>query len=144
MSIQHGSRVKIAFTATYSDDDLFDTSSPQVAAEYGDESDKRYRPIVLEIGAEPAITALQEGLLGMEEGETKTIQVPHADLQMVYPLDEFQAMVGEPAETGMKIHALTGLLGEVVAVDTDTVTVDFDPERSGEILSFDVEVLEVD
>ena len=34
--------------------------------------------------------------------------------------------------------------GEVVAVDEDVVTVDFDPERSGQSLTFDVEVIDVE
>jgi FKBP-type peptidyl-prolyl cis-trans isomerase 2 len=42
---------------------------------------------------------------------------------------------------GQEIHALTGLLGEVVSVDADSVIVDFDPDRSGQVLTFDVEVL---
>lgn len=79
----------------------------------------------------------------MEVGETKRIEVPHVDLQITYSRSEFEAMVGEPAETGQEIHAKTGLLGVVVAVDDETVTVDFDPERSGQTLTFDVEVPEI-
>lgn len=47
-------------------------------------------------------------------------------------------------EVGRKIHTMTGLLGEVVETTADSVTVDFDPDRSGEVLIFDVEVLEVE
>lgn len=39
---------------------------------------------------------------------------------------------------------MTGLLEEVVETTADSVTVDFDPDRSGEVLIFDVEVLEVE
>lgn len=55
----------------------------------------------------------------------------------------FEAMVDEPAATGAERHARTGLIGEVVAVDDESVTVDFDPERSGQTPTFDVEVLEI-
>ncbi|WP_318570562.1 FKBP-type peptidyl-prolyl cis-trans isomerase [Salinigranum marinum] len=139
-----GTRVKIAFTATYPDGELFDTSSQDVAAGYEVDADKRFRPIVLEVGAEPTISSLQEGLFGMEVGETKRIETPHEDLQITYDLAEFEAMVGEPAEPGQEIHAKTGLLGEVVAVDDEMVRVDFDPERSGQTLTFDVEVREIE
>lgn len=144
MVVEHGSRVKIAFTATYPDGELFDTSSREVAAEHGVDADKRFLPVVLEIGAEPAIESLQEGLLGMEEDERTTIDVPHEDLRLTYDRSEFEAMVGEPAEVGTEIHAKTGLLGEVVTVDEESVTVDFDPDRAGQTLTFDVEVLEVE
>jgi FKBP-type peptidyl-prolyl cis-trans isomerase 2 len=144
MVVEPGTRIKIAFTATYPDGELFDTSSQEVAAEYDVDADKRFRPIVLEVGVEPTISSLQEGLLGMEVGETKRIEVPHEDLQITYDRSEFETMVGEPAEPGQEIHAKTGLLGEVVDVDDETVTVDFDPERSDETLTFAVEVLEIE
>lgn len=144
MAVEHGSRVKIAFTATYPDGDIFDTSSPAVAVEHGVDADKRFRPVVLEIGSEPGIESLQEGLLGLERGERATIEVPHEDLQLEYDRSEFESMVEEPAEIGREIHATTGLLGEVVGVDEETVTVDFDPERAGQTLTFDLEVLEVE
>ena len=93
MGIRHGSKVKLAFTATYPDGELFDTSSREVAVEHGVEAEKRFRPIVLEVGAEPSIEALQEGLIGLEEGDTARIEVPHEDLTHSYDLTEFEAMV---------------------------------------------------
>ena len=144
MSVEHGSRVKLAFTATYPDGELFDTSSKEVAMEHDADPDKRYRPIVIDVGSEPAIESLQTGLLGMAEGERKRIDVPHDDLTFTYGRDEFESMVADSAEVGRQIHAKTGLLGEVVDVDDDIVTVDFDPERSGQVVTFDVEVLEIE
>lgn len=144
MAVKEGSRVKIAFTATYPDGELFDTSSRKVAYERHAEADKRFKPIVVEIGAEPAIESLQAGLLGMEEGDTNRIDVPHDDLELTYDRAEFESMVEEPAVPGLQVHAKTGLLGEVTDVDDGSVTIDFDPERSGQVLTFDVEVLEID
>ncbi|WP_340101453.1 FKBP-type peptidyl-prolyl cis-trans isomerase [Salinibaculum salinum] len=144
MTIEEGDRVKVAFTATYPDGELFDTSSREVAVDHGLEMDKRFRPIVLEIGAEPAIESLQDGLLGLENGDTAQIEVPHEDFTFTYDRHEFETMVDTPVEVGQEIHAMTGLLGEVVEVTDDSVTVDFDPERSGEMLTFDVEVLDVE
>ncbi len=143
MPIENGDRVRIAFTATHPDGKLFDTSSREVTVEHGLETDKRFRPVVLEIGSEPAIESLQEGLLGLEEGETAQIKVPHEDLRFTYDRNEFEAMVEDPVEVGQEIHAMTGLLGEVVEVTDDSVIVDFDPERSDDILTFDVEILEI-
>lgn len=144
MEVEPGSTVKIAFTATYPDGELFDTSSPEVATDHDVEADKRFRPIVLEVGAEPAIASLQEGLIGLTEGDTKRIELPHEDLQITYDRADFEAMIGERPVEGREIHAKTGLLGEVVALDEETVTVDFDPERAGETLTFDVEILEIE
>lgn len=144
MPVEHGSRVKIEFTATYPDGQLFDTSSEKVAAEHGVAGEKRFRPIVLEVGTEPGIRSLQEGLVGMEVGDTATIAVPHEDLQVPYDREEFEAMVGEAPEAGADVHALTGLLGKVVDVDEESVTVDYDPDHAGQSLTFDVEVVEIE
>lgn len=144
MVVTDGSRVKLAFTATYPDGSLFDTSSRDEAVSHGAKMDKRFRPIVLEIGAEPTIESLQEGLIGMEVGDTKQIDVPHEDLQLTYDRDAFESMLGGSPEVDAHIHAKTGLLGEVVEVTDDIVRVDFDPERSGQQLTFDIEVLEIE
>ena len=144
MPVESGSRVKIAFTATYPDGELFDTSSETVAAEHGDDADKRFRPIVLEVGAEPGIRSLQDGLLGLEVGDETTIEVPHDELLVEYDREAFEAMTGEPAEERADVHALTGLLGTVVAVEEASVTVDYDPDRAGQPLIFEVEVLEIE
>jgi FKBP-type peptidyl-prolyl cis-trans isomerase 2 len=144
MAVEAGSHVKLAFTATYPDGELFDTSSPATAAEHGLTDEKRHRPIVLEIGGGPTISSLEAGLIGMSEGETKRIEVPHEDLLVTYDRAAFEEMTDEPATEGAEVHASTGLLGTVVAVEDDVVTVDFDPDRSGQTLRFDVEVLSVE
>lgn len=144
MVVEPGSRVTIAFTATYPDGELFDASSSDRAAAYDSDADKRFQPIAVTVGAEPTIPSLQEGLLGMDIGETKRIEVPHEDLLLTYDRSEFEAMVGKSAAPGQEVRAETGLLGEVVAVGDEGVTVDFDPERAGQTLAFDVEVLEVE
>jgi len=144
MVVEHGSRVKIAFTATYPDGELFDTSSREVAAEHGVDADKRFRPVVLEIGAEPGIESLQEGCSAAKRASARpsTCHTKTFSSSTIGP--EFESMVEESAEVGAEIHAKTGLLGEVVAVDEESVTVDFDPERAGQTLTFEVEVLEIE
>jgi peptidylprolyl isomerase len=144
MTVEAASRVKLAFTATYPDGELFDTSSSDVAAEHGVEADKRFRPVAFTVGERPTIRSLEEGLLGVAVGETRRIEVPHEDLRVTYDRDAFESMVEGPVETGLRVHAATGLLGEVVCADAETVTVDFDPERAGETLTFEVEVLAVE
>ena len=61
MKVEPGTRVKIAFTATYPDGELFDTSSQEVAVEYDVDADNRFRPIVLEVGAEPPSRHFRRG-----------------------------------------------------------------------------------
>lgn len=143
MVVEPGDRVQIAFTATYPDGELFDTSSLSVAREYGETTAGRYEPMVLEVGAEPALDALQAGLLGMEEGGTKRVGVPNEQLRFVYDREDFESMVGAPPEIGTKVRTQTGLVGEIVELG-EQVTVDFAADRNGETVTFEVEVLAVE
>lgn len=143
MVVTPGSHVTIDFVARYPDGELFDTSIPEVAAEHGQADRRNHRPLVLEVGAEPAFDALQAALLGMDEGGEKAVRVPHEQLRYVYEREAFESMLGAPPEVGTKVETATGLVGTVVELGPDRVTVDFDPDRSGQTLTFEIEILDV-
>ena len=144
MVVEPGSRVTIDFVATYPDGDLFDTSRADVAANHDQVHRRDPRPLVLTVGREPAFDALQAALLGTAEGDEKTVRVPHEQLRYTYDRAAFDEMVGAPPELGTKVRTETGLVGSVVELSADHVTVDFDPDRAGETLVFEVEVLDVE
>ncbi len=144
MVVEPGSRVTIDFQATYPDGELFDTSMPDVAREAAGGKRRAKGPLVLEVGHEPAFDALQAALLGMSEGDAKQVTVPSEQLQYTYDRDEFESMVGAPPEIGTKVRTETGLVGSVAELEPDRVTVDFDPDRTGDVLTFEIQVLSVE
>jgi peptidylprolyl isomerase len=50
---------------------------------------------------------------------------------------------GEP-ELGMHVQDQQGTLGEVTAIDEESVEVDFNHELAGETIEFEVEILDVE
>ena len=91
--------------------------------------------------------------MGLEAGDEETVTVPPEegygerteDRVVEYAADEFSAMIGgrDPRE-GMEVQTEEGLPGEVVAVEGETVRVDFNHELAGETLEFEVEVVSVE
>jgi FKBP-type peptidyl-prolyl cis-trans isomerase 2 len=51
---------------------------------------------------------------------------------------------GRDPQEGMEVQTEQGLPGEVVAVEGETVRVDFNHELAGETLEFEVEVVSVE
>lgn len=157
MAIEDGSRVKINYVGRHTDGTVFDTSKKEVAEESGLTDDphhhgREYEPLEFEIGSGQVIEGLEDGLMGLDEGDEETITIPpekgygerRDDLLVEYGYDEFREMLGgtEPEE-GMHIHAEDGSHGDIVHVDDETVRIDFNHELAGETIEFEVEVLEV-
>ena len=154
MAIETGDTVSIEYVGRLDDGTVFDTSRESVAEteDLDHHPGREYDPLTVEIGAGEIIQGLEDGLLGLDEGEEATVTIPpedgygeHTDDRVVeYGTDEFSGMIGgRDPEVGMEVQTEEGLPGEVTAADDDTVTVDFNHELAGETLEFEVEVVSV-
>ena len=157
MAIENGSQVAIEYVGKHTDGTVFDTSREEIAEEAGLTDDphnqgRDWSPLEFEVGGGQVIPGMEEGLIGMEEGDEKTITVPpeegygdvSEDMIHEYDREEFEGMVGQDAEVGMHVHTQDGAHGDVTEVDEDTVTLDFNHELAGETLEFEVEVVSVE
>lgn len=156
MAISNGDTVTIEYTGRLDDGTVFDTSLESVATEKGladDQPDREYQPLTVEIGAGRIIEGLEASLVGMEAGDEDSVTVEpeqaygeRTDDRVVdYEAAEFREMLGgRDPEVGLEIQTEEGLPGEVVDVDDETVSVDFNHELAGETLAFDVEVVSVE
>jgi len=107
------------------------------------------QPLTFLVGAGYIIPGLEERMLGMKEGEKKTIEVPAeeaygiADPNLIQqaPREYFE---GVDLEVGLPLQAQTpeGQIIHMVVVDFDenTVTVDLNHPLAGRDLVFDVEI----
>ncbi|XGI83858.1 peptidylprolyl isomerase [Halorutilales archaeon Cl-col2-1] len=151
MAVEAGDTIRVEYTGRKTDGEVFDTSDEETARDNGVFDERRdYEPLEFEVGADEMIQGFDEGVVGMEEGETKEIDVPpekgygEYDDEMVveYDYEDFQEMLdGAEPEVGMHVHAQGGAHGDVIEVDDDTVVVDFNHELAGEDLVFEVEVV---
>ena len=151
MAVTEGDTVRVEYVGKHEDGDVFDSSREDVAVEAEiAHPNREYEPLEFEVGAGEVVQGFDEGVVGMEEGETKEITVPpekgygeRSDERIVeYDRDEFAESLGEEPEVGMHIHTEEAH-GDIVEVEDDTVIVDFNHELAGETLVFEIEVVEV-
>ena len=149
--VKDKSMVYLDFTAsTKGDDIIFDTTHLEVAKEEGlfKEND-RYEPALVVVGWNWLLAAVEEELVGLKIGESKTIEVP----------PEKGAGVRDPtkikkiAKVKLAKHGARGYKGEEIKfgnerciVTTDlgrTVRVDFNSPFAGKTLVYDVIIREI-
>jgi len=154
MPVSHGDSVRIAYVGRLTDGTIFDTSDKTLAETEGllDENPSRdFAPLTVEIGDDSVIPGVEEALLGMEVGETKSVTLPpekgsgerSEDRIADYDREAFEEMLGDTElEEGVVVETDQGLPGEVAGFDDESVTVDFNHELAGETLEFEIEVLD--
>ncbi len=155
MTIDTGDSVTIEYTGRLDDETVFDTTRQSVAEEAGlaeAQPDREYTPLTVEIGAEQVIEGMEEGLIGLEAGDTETLTIPpekaygepsEEHVQEFETAELREMLGGQTPEEGPYLEAQNGSQGEVVHVDEEIVRVDFNPRLAGETLTFDVEIIEV-
>ena len=151
MVVDNGDFVRVNFTGKVKDtEEVFDTTYDEVAQEVGlfDEN-KTYKPIPIVVGGNHLLPAIEEAIIGLEEGETKHVEVDAdnafgpRDPKMVQlvPMKEFKKQ-GMTPFPGMKIQS-EGNTGKILTVNGGRVKVDFNHELAGKDLVYDVEVTEI-
>lgn len=139
--VKLGDRVRVHYRGTLQDGTEFDSS-------FGGD------PLELTVGEGAVIEGFENAIVGMTEGETKTVSIP-PDEGYGPRLDELVAVIARsmlPAdlepEVGMQLEA-KGQDGTVVEVTItevadDTVTLDANHELAGKELTFEINLLEAE
>ncbi len=135
-----GNTVRVHYTGTLDDGTVFDSSVG------GD-------PLEFTIGQGQMIPGFERGVVGMEEGETRTLVIA-ADQAYgvhrpdgVFELDRSEIPTTIPLEVGMQLQA-TGPGGRpvtmtVAALSDDKITMDANHPLAGKDLTFEIEVVEI-
>jgi len=141
-SVQRDSTVLVHFTLK-----LADGSTAESTRDYG-------KPALFSLGDGSLSPGLEAELLGLKVGETKAFSLlPEAafgasspDLIQYFTRRDF-IQSGEPEIgtimlfSGMDGHEMPGVIREISG---DSITVDFNHPLAGQVIHFDVEVLEID
>ncbi|QLC34883.1 FKBP-type peptidyl-prolyl cis-trans isomerase (plasmid) [Halarchaeum sp. CBA1220] len=153
MTISDGDTVTFEYTGRLQDGTVFDTSREDVAEEEGIADDRRdYEPLTAEVGAGAVIEGMEDGLVGLDAGESDTLEIPPEkaygertdERVQEFETEQLVEMLGQRPEEGDQLQAQNGQRGTVTHVDDDVVKVDFNPELAGETLVFDIEVVDVE
>lgn len=148
-----GDRVKLNFTGKLEDGTVFDTTIHEGGCEH-DECGCEEGPLELTLGAGEFFQQVEEALVGMQPGETTTVVVSADDAFGVYDDDMvFEVPRNQiPSHINPEVGQQLELVGEddqvfivtVVEVTDENVTIDANHPLTGEDLTFELELLEVE
>ena len=135
-----GDTVIIHYTGKLDDGSIFETSEDQ-------------EPILLTIGENETIQALEEAIVGMKPGETKTLKILAADAygpyhkKLVKTVSRGVLAKGIKPEVGQELQA-TRIDGRKLTVTIKeftekSVTFDANHPLAGQDLTFDVQLMEI-
>ncbi len=140
MTAQNGNKVKVHYTGKLTDGTVFDSSRDR-------------EPLEFTIGAKQMIPGFEQGVMGMQVGDSKTVEI--ASDQAYGPVNE-QLMVEMPYEdqlkqmnvqVGMELPAQLQNGNQITVIvkeirDT-TILVDANHPLAGKDLIFDIEIVEI-
>lgn len=134
----NGSEVTVHYTGTFDDGTVFDSSADR-------------EPITFTIGEGDVIPGFESAVVGMAEGDKKTVIVPPEEAygprieEMVIQSPISELPVDDPEE-GMVFQA--SVQGQTVyfvvaGIDDETVTLDGNHPMAGKQLNFELELIKI-
>lgn len=149
-AVKSGDTVQVDYTGKFENGTVFDTSIEEVAKEAGIYNAQReYAPLNVTVGSGQVIEGFEEGLIGMKEGEEKTLTIPPEKAYGEYneswvqsiPLEELN--LSEKPEVGQVYSSMYGQF-KVIAVNDTHVTLDPNHQLAGKTLIFDVKLVSIE
>ena len=151
MAVKNGDFVRVEFTGKIKETgDVFDATNEEVAMEANILDEKRdYGPVPIIVGANHILKPLDEAIVGMEEGNSKKVDISpeegfgerNKDLIQLMPMKEFKKQGIKPY-VGMGV-TLEGHKGKVMTISGGRVKVDFNSELAGKNLEYDIILTEI-
>lgn len=138
--VKQGDKIKVHYHGRLDDGTTFDSSEGR-------------EPLEFEVGSGMVIPGFDAGVLGMTEGEKRTITIPveeaygpvQEDMFMEFPINRFPEDM--KPEVGMSLNMSNGsgqAIPVVIAEVLDEVVVlDANHPLAGEDLTFDLELVEI-
>lgn len=139
-NVENGHFVKVDYTGTLANGDIFDSS-------------RNAHPIEVEVGAGKVIKGFEDALIGMTEKEKKTFTLPpeeaygHRNESLEQSFMRSELPQGFDPQVGQVLALRNPQGGQLPAkvkhADEEKITVDLNHPLAGEALTFEVEVLEI-
>jgi peptidylprolyl isomerase len=138
--IKSGSLVKLHYKGTLADGTVFDTSEGK-------------EPLSFKVGEKQVIPGFEKGIIGMEIGEKKTIQVSkeegyeyHSELVQTVPRSAAPKELKLESGMSLALRAPNGQVipAKVIALSEEMITLDLNSPLAGKDLTFEVEIISVE
>ena len=135
-----GDTVRIHYTGRLTDGTVFDSSEDR-------------EPLEFTLGEGQVIPGFEEAVRGMEEGESKTTEIPsdnaygprRDDLELQMPRDRLPEDLDPSVGDRLQMRTQDGQTVEVLVTDVDDagIRVDANHPLAGRDLEFDIEVVDI-
>ena len=135
-----GDKVKVHYTGKLEDGSVFDSSG-------GDS------PLEFTLGQGQVIPGFDQGVLGMEPGESKVLNIPVDQAygphnpDAVFEIDRSELPPDIPLEVGLRMQGNQpgGRVAEITIVEFDDAKVKMDSNHplAGQALTFDIQLVEI-
>lgn len=148
IKIKAGDTITVDYVGKHLDGTVFDTSLETVAQEAGLYNPNRdyTQGLSFTVGAGQMIKGFDDGVIGMQVGETKTVEIPAENAygarsdEMIVRIPLAEAGDVSQAQVGMKV-VLGGMYPATVTEITDTeIVFDANHELAGKDLVFDITI----
>jgi len=137
---KNGDTVKVHYTGKLDDGTVFDTSADR-------------EPLQFTIGEGQIIPDFEQAIVGMNPGESKTIQIPsdnaygphHKEMVMEVDRSEFPADLEPKVDQRLQVRQQDGQAFPVTVTDVSEtkVTLDGNHPLAGKDLTFDIQLSEI-
>ncbi|MEW6108233.1 MAG: peptidylprolyl isomerase [Nitrospirota bacterium] len=138
--VKEGDTIRIHFTGKLEDGTIFDSSEGGASLEF-------------KVGGGEFIKGLEEGVIGMNPGETRTVFIPMEKAfgphkkEMVFEFDKKRAPENFSPEIGqqMQMYRADGIpvMVTVIGISDDSITMDCNHRLAGKNLIFDIVLEEI-
>ena len=128
-----GDQVAVHYTGTLDDGSQFDSSTGR-------------EPLEFVVGAGQVIVGFDQAVRGLAVGESRTVRMDAADAYGERRDDLVVQVPASQAPDGLNVGdqvAANGQPATVVAIDTESVTIDVNHRLAGEALTFAVELVNI-
>ncbi|AGB32290.1 FKBP-type peptidylprolyl isomerase [Natrinema pellirubrum DSM 15624] len=146
--LQEGDFVELEYTAyTVEDDQLVDTTDPEVAEEEGvDEQGQEFKPRTIVVGEGHIFEAVEDDIVGSEPGDAGTVTVPAEDAFGEYDPDDVQTVSAEKIDEddrypGANVQ-IEGQQGYISTIIGGRARVDFNHPLAGEDVEYEYTIVE--
>lgn len=139
--VQDGDTVSLHYTGTLNDGTVFD-------------SNESGQPLSFTVGSGEVIPGFDDGVRGMEVGETRDISIApeqaygeyYEELVRVVPREAFPPNVTPAVGMGFELELPSGqtLPVRIIDIEGDEVTLDANHLLAGETLNFNIRLLSID
>lgn len=136
-----GDKVRVHYTGTLDDGTVFSSTYEE------------NEPFEFTIGERNVLPSFENAVIGMKEGEKKTISVPPEDAygqhkkEFVFCMDKAQAPTNLDLEVGKRLQVRLGggttAVATIQAITDDSVILDANEPLAGKTLEFAIELLKI-